>query len=123
MRQADILLLLVNLRVLDAINVFCFGVNATSDMFQSISYLLADKLVTRNLLDDIIVHGRSQADRALWRTLNRLQGGGAKLNKDKCVFFINKIPFLVMFSVTLVYMLIKRSKLLFGVLQPRSYLI
>ncbi|XP_052788463.1 uncharacterized protein K02A2.6-like [Mya arenaria] len=49
----------------------------------------------KNLSDDIIIHGKSQAehDRALKLTLDRLSSSGAKLNKEKCIFSVNKITF------------------------------
>jgi hypothetical protein len=73
-----------------------FGVNAASEIFQKkIADLLADIPGAKNLSDDIIVHGKSQADHdhALQLTLDRLSSSGAKLNKDKCIFSVNKITF------------------------------
>ena len=73
-----------------------FGVNAASEIFQKvIADLLADIPGSRNLSDDIIVHGKNQAehDHALKCTLERLSSCGAKLNKEKCVFSVNKISF------------------------------
>ena len=73
-----------------------FGVNAASEIFQkAIADLLADIPGTRNLSDDIIIHGKTQSDHdhALKMTLDRLQNKGAKLNKEKCIFSVNKISF------------------------------
>ena len=66
-----------------------FGVNAASEIFQrTIADLLSDIPGARNLSDDIIVHGKTQAehDENLRKTLKRLQEKGAKLNREKCVF-------------------------------------
>ncbi|MCG7866506.1 MAG: hypothetical protein JAY74_09055 [Candidatus Thiodiazotropha taylori] len=73
-----------------------FGVNAASEIFQKvISDLLADIQGAKNLSDDIIIHGTDQSDhdRALKLTLERLSSVGAKLNKDKCIFSVDKITF------------------------------
>jgi hypothetical protein len=73
-----------------------FGVNAASEIFQkTVADLLADIPGAKNLADDIIIHGKSQSDhdRALSLTLERLNRCGAKLNRDKCVFSVNKISF------------------------------
>lgn len=73
-----------------------FGVNAASEIFQKIiSDLISGIQGARNLSDDIIIHGKTQADhdRALMQTLEKLRSSGAKLNKDKCVFSVNKITF------------------------------
>ena len=73
-----------------------FGVNAASEIFQKrIADLLSDIPGAKNISDDIIVHGKSQADHdhALKLTLDRLSSSGAKLNKDKCIFSVNKITF------------------------------
>jgi hypothetical protein len=73
-----------------------FGVNAASEIFQKIvADLLAGIPGARNLSDDIIVHGKTQADHdhALKLTLDRLSSSGAKLNKDKCIFSVTKICF------------------------------
>lgn len=73
-----------------------FGVNAASEIFQKkIADLLADIPGAKNLSDDIIVHDKSQDDHdhALQLTLDRLSSSGAKLNKDKCIFSVNKITF------------------------------
>ena len=73
-----------------------FGVNAASEIFQKIiSDLLSDIPGARNLSDDIIIHGKNQADhdKSLKKTLQRLQEKGAKLNKEKCIFSVNKLTF------------------------------
>lgn len=73
-----------------------FGVNAASEIFQKvISDLLADIPGAKNLSDDVIVHGKTQADhdQALGLTLQKLASSGVKLNKDKCIFSVSKITF------------------------------
>ncbi|XP_052791587.1 uncharacterized protein K02A2.6-like [Mya arenaria] len=73
-----------------------FGVSAASEIFQKKNAdLLSDIPGAKNLSDDIIIHGKSQAehDRALKLTLDRLSSSGAKLNKEKCIFSVNKITF------------------------------
>lgn len=71
-----------------------FGVNAASEIFQKIiADLLADIPGARNLSDDIIIHEKTEADhdKALTLTLDKLSECGAKLNKDKCIFSVNKV--------------------------------
>lgn len=73
-----------------------FGVNADPEIFQEvITDMLADIPDARNLSDDIIIHGKSQADydKALRRSLQRLQNNGVRLNKDKCIFSVTKFTF------------------------------
>lgn len=73
-----------------------FGVNAASEIFQNaISSLLHDIPGVRNLSDDIIIHGKTQAahDQTLQATLQRLNDNGAKLNKEKCVFSTQELIF------------------------------
>ncbi|KAK7099608.1 hypothetical protein V1264_003723 [Littorina saxatilis] len=73
-----------------------FGVNAASEIFQNtIAGLLQGIPGTRNLSDDIIIHGRSQQDHdeSLRITLQRLEENGARLNKEKCVFSVNELTF------------------------------
>ena len=57
--------------------------------------MLADIPGAKNLSDDIIIHGKTQAehDHTLKLTLDRLSSSGAKLNRDKCIFSVNKIAF------------------------------
>ena len=73
-----------------------FGVNAASEIFQkTIADILSDIKGAKNLSDDIIVHGQTQADHdaALKATLTRLRDCGAKLNKEKCIFSASKLVF------------------------------
>ena len=73
-----------------------FGVNAAAEIFQkTISDLLSDIPGAKNMSDDIVIHGKDQAehDRSLHQTLKRLQDKGAKLNKEKCIFSVNKLTF------------------------------
>lgn len=73
-----------------------FGVNAASEIFQTvIADLLANIPGARNLSDDIIVYGKTQSehDSSLRLTLSRLQSSGIRLHKDKCIFSVNTISF------------------------------
>ena len=73
-----------------------FGVNAASEIFQkTIADILSDIKGAKNLSDDIIVHGKTQADHdaALKATLKCLHDNEAKLNKEKCVFSTNRLVF------------------------------
>ncbi|KAK7099318.1 hypothetical protein V1264_003469 [Littorina saxatilis] len=73
-----------------------FGVNAAAEIFQNaIAELLADIPGAKNLSDDIIIHGKTQAehDVALQATLQQLQNHGAKLNREKCVFSVSELTF------------------------------
>ena len=73
-----------------------FGVNAAAEIFQNtISEILSDIPGVRNLSDDIIVFGKTQAehDSSLQATLKRLEERGAKLNKGKCKFSVHELTF------------------------------
>lgn len=73
-----------------------FGVNAASEIFQNaIAELLQDIQGARNLSDDIIIYGKTQADhdKALRATLKKLDEYGAKLNKEKCKFSVKQLKF------------------------------
>ena len=73
-----------------------FGVNTASEIFQNaITEILQGVPGSRNISDDIIVHGKTQAehDKSLRATLERLHDKEAKLNKDKCVFSVPTITF------------------------------
>ena len=73
-----------------------FGVNAAAEIFQNtISEILSDIAGVRNLSDDIIVLGKTQAehDSSLQATLKRLEERGAKLNKGKCKFSVHELTF------------------------------
>ena len=54
----------------------------------------------RNLSDDIIVFGKTQAehDSSLQATLKRLQQRGAKMNNGKCIFSVHELFFGHVFS-------------------------
>ena len=49
----------------------------------------------RNISDDIIVFGKTQAehDHSLDQTLQRLHANGLTLNKDKCLFSVPELVF------------------------------
>ena len=73
-----------------------FGVNAAAEIFQkTIADLLNDIPGAKNISDDIIVHGKGQADhdKNLHLTLQRLQEKGAKLKREKCLFSVDKLTF------------------------------
>ena len=48
------------------------------------------------MMDDVLVHGRSQEEHAerLIKVLNRLQAEGLTLNQEKCKFSQSQVPFL-----------------------------
>ena len=77
-------------------NCLLFGVNAAAEIFQNtISKILSDIPGVRNLSDDIIVFGKTQAehDSSLQATLKRLEERGVKLNKGKCKFSVHELTF------------------------------
>ena len=70
--------------------------SAAAEIFQNtISVIISDIPGIRNLSDDIIVFGKTQAehDSSLQATLKRLEERGAKLNKGKCKFSVHKLTF------------------------------
>ena len=74
----------------------CLVLMLHPEIFQrTIADLLCDIPGARNLSDDIIVYGKTQAkhDENLRKTLKRLQEKGAKLNREKCKFSVNKLTF------------------------------
>ena len=74
-----------------------FGVNAAPEIFQhAMSDILHDIPGVTHFIDDIIVHGKDRAahDASLTETLKRLTQRGVKLNKEKCLFGVNKLSFL-----------------------------
>ena len=77
-----------------------FGVNAASELFQkAISDLLRGILGVKNFSDNII-YGRDQIshDSNLKSTLERLHNAGARLNREKCLFSVQELTFLVYFQ-------------------------
>ena len=73
-----------------------FGVNAASGIFQNaISQLQHDLKGCKNYSDDIIVHGKDQAehDANLDAVLRPLQEHGLRLNKAKCKFAQDHVTF------------------------------
>ena len=74
-----------------------FGITSAPEHFQRrISSILQglDGIVC--LMDDILVHGRTQAehDRRLKAVLEKLQASGITLNKEKCLFSQTRVNFL-----------------------------
>jgi hypothetical protein len=73
-----------------------FGVTSAAEVFQhTIQTLLADIPNVRNVSDDIIIFGKSQAehDQALHSTLERLHTKGMTLNLPKCKFNKDRLEF------------------------------
>ena len=73
-----------------------FGVNAAAEVFQhTIQTLLTGIEGTKNVSDDIIVFGKDKKshDRALYKTLKKLQTSGLTINVQKCEFNKPKIAF------------------------------
>ena len=73
-----------------------FGVNAAAEVFQhTIQTLLTGIEGTKNVSDDIIVFGKDKKshDRALYKTLKKLQASGLTINVQKCEFNKPKIAF------------------------------
>ena len=74
-----------------------FGITSAPEHFQRrMSGLLQDMEGTVCLMDDILVHGRSQEehDQRLIAVLCRLQEAGITLNEKKCEFSQNRVKFL-----------------------------
>ena len=73
-----------------------FGVNAAAELFQhTIQSLIADIAGARNVSDDIIIFGKTQADhdRALHAVLSRLHSRGLTVNASKVVINQPSIEF------------------------------
>ena len=73
-----------------------FGVNSAAEIFQkSIEEVLQGIKGVRNISDDIIMFGRSQADHdnALRATLQRMRENNLTANPDKCLFNQASIDF------------------------------
>ena len=81
---------------------FCFhrlpcGITSAPEHFQRrMQEILGDIEGVVCLIDDILVHGRTQEehDERLLRVLCRLQKEGLTLNRDKCQFSQKQVPFL-----------------------------
>lgn len=74
-----------------------FGISSAPKHFQRrISEILGDVEGTVCLMDDILVHGKSQEehDRRLITVLQRLQDAGLTLNERKCEFSQSQVKFL-----------------------------
>ena len=74
-----------------------FGITSAPEHFQRrLSVILRDLDGTVCLMDDILVHGRTQAehDQRLRAVLEKLQASGITLNKEKCLFFQTQVDFL-----------------------------
>ena len=66
-----------------------FGINSASEIFQSaVAELLSGLDGVKNVSDDIIVYGKTQAehDSRLKATLERLNSHNVKLKREKCKF-------------------------------------
>ena len=73
-----------------------FGLSSASEMYQFvIQHVLQGIPSVRNISDDIIVFGETQADhdRSLDQTLQRLCDSGLTLNKVKCLFSVSELLF------------------------------
>jgi len=73
-----------------------FGINTASEIFQNaISEIIQDIPHSRNISDDILVHGKTQAehDATLRQVLVTLRDSGVTLNKSKCEFSKSEITF------------------------------
>ena len=76
-----------------------FGISSASEVYQRVNYItdIARYINgVRNVSDDIIVYGRTQKehDEALRQVLQRLRDKNLTLNRDKCEFNRESIPFL-----------------------------
>ena len=73
-----------------------FGISSASEIFQeTICNVIRDIDGAKNISDDIIIYGKTQADhdKALDATLRRLSDKGLTLNKEKCHFNQDKVDF------------------------------
>ena len=74
-----------------------YGLSSAPSAFQKIvSSILSGMEGTVNLLDDVVVHGRDQAehDQRLKEVLARFAKHNLTLNKEKCTFTASEIDFL-----------------------------
>ncbi|KAJ8346561.1 hypothetical protein SKAU_G00279620 [Synaphobranchus kaupii] len=73
-----------------------FGISSAAEVFQNaICQTLQGISGVKNLSDDIIVHGKTQADQnnSLRAVFQRLKERGLTLNRKKCVFNKSKLEF------------------------------
>jgi hypothetical protein len=73
-----------------------FGVSSASEIFQeTIRQVLQDIPHVKNIVDDIIIYGKTQVqhDRALEATFERLQEHGLTLNDSKCEYNKPEVEF------------------------------
>ncbi|MCG8048362.1 MAG: DDE-type integrase/transposase/recombinase [Candidatus Thiodiazotropha taylori] len=74
-----------------------FGISSASEMYQHvIEQVLHGCEGTRNISDDIIVHGKTKEehDHRVCKVLERLKERGLTLNADKCKFSMDKLVFM-----------------------------
>ena len=74
-----------------------FGITSAPEHFQRrMSEVLGDLEGVVGMVDDVLVHGRSQEehDERLFKVLERLQREGLTLNKEKCKFSRSQVSFL-----------------------------
>ena len=74
-----------------------FGITSAPEHFQRrMSEVLGDLEGVVGMVDDVLVHGRSQEehDERLFKVLERLQKEGLTLNKEKCKFSTSQVSFL-----------------------------
>ena len=74
-----------------------FGITSAPEHFQRrIAEIIEGLDGTVNLIDDILIHGRTQEehDERLRKVLKRLEEANLTLNKEKCLFSKNKMAFL-----------------------------
>ena len=74
-----------------------FGITSAPEHFQRrMSEVLQEVEGVVCLMDDILVHGKTQEehDRRLTVVLQRLQDAGVTLNESKCEFSVNRVKFL-----------------------------
>ena len=74
-----------------------FGVTSAPEIYQNvIQQVLQGCEGCRNMTDDIIVHAETteEHDKRLEKVLNRLLEKGLTLNKEKCVYRMNKLTFM-----------------------------
>jgi hypothetical protein len=73
-----------------------FGISSGPELFQrKMSELLQDCDGVEVIMDDILIHGKSQQDhdQRLQKVLDTIQASGLKLNKDKCEIGKSKIAY------------------------------
>lgn len=74
-----------------------FGISSAAEHFQRrIAHILSDLKGVIFHQDDILIFGRDQSthDRVLREVLKRIADSGMTLNKEKCIFSVNRIIFL-----------------------------